>query len=509
MRGLLRVFWLLDLRGQHYAKATGAKAGEVLPPLFWVVGQFLTVSLLTTLVLLGRVDLYVFSAAHLALSALLTFSALIVEIDEAVFHPRDHAVIAHRPVPLRTYALARFGNLLRYVGLLSSALLIFPLVVGATLPEARLGFVPSYLLAFLATQLAVTALVVLAHAFVQRGGEGLKSALAWVQILAILGLFYGGQAMIRQGSTALTELAASRPSWLAFTPPGWLAAQIELGSFGATSRLVGAVAFAVLLAWVAAVHLARAYGRTREGGVLLATRDLPEGGSARILLVRSRPTRAAHWLTRAMLRRDHELKARLWPHLALPAAVAAMAFVVGRAGDPWRAPEGLELTLALPPVLVATVPLLMLALRYGRDPRASELLAAARSRAPGAFDAGVRRALWTVVLGPIVVGITIAYAVAWAAPLHALAHGAFLVACLVPAVSVAQRVLLREVPFSRPPRRGLVDGQTMAVSAVFATVGGALAVGYWQLAIRPEWLGPGLGGFALVALVVGWLGGRR
>ncbi|MBO6934984.1 MAG: hypothetical protein JJ863_08410 [Deltaproteobacteria bacterium] len=509
-RGLARTFWLLDLRGQHYGRATGAKAGDLLPPLFWVVGQFLTVSLLATLVLIGRVDLYFFCAAHLGLAALLTFSALVVELDEAIFHPADRLALAGRPVPLRTYALARFLNLLRYVGLLSLALLPFPLVVGASLPEAGLAFVPGFVVAFAITQVGITALVVLLRALVQRkGADGLRGALAWVQILAILGLFYGGQAMVRQGSTAITELAASRPAWLTFTPPGWLAAQLEASDLSAFARLGGALAAVALLGWIAAVRLARAYAHVREGGHLFAVRELPATSGALGAASGNRPARAGRWLTGTLLSRDQDVKARIWPQLALPGAVLAMAFVVGRAGDPWQHVDGLELTLAFPVVLIAVIPHLVLALRYGRDPEASALLELARLQHPAAFDAGVRRALFLRVLAPVLIASAVAYGIAWRDPLHALAHTTLLAALALATLSVAQRSLLREVPFRRSPQRGLVHGSAVLVSGSMGALASALMVGYWRLAGDPEALAIGLGAVVSVALLVSWIGGRR
>ncbi len=58
LRALVFAYVLQDLRSQHFARATGVKPGELLPPLFWVVGQHVIASGLAATALFMRVDPY-------------------------------------------------------------------------------------------------------------------------------------------------------------------------------------------------------------------------------------------------------------------------------------------------------------------------------------------------------------------------------------------------------------------------------------------------------------------
>ena len=133
---LLRALVLMDLRGQHFGRATATQPHFLVSPLFWVVGQCLFISALASLLLFCRVDVFFFAFANLALSMLLIASTLLVEFHEVVLDPQDLDVIGHRPIAPRTYAAARFANLLWYVALMYLALNLFPFLLGNGLPDA-------------------------------------------------------------------------------------------------------------------------------------------------------------------------------------------------------------------------------------------------------------------------------------------------------------------------------------------------------------------------------------
>ena len=55
---LVRAMLVMDLRNQAYTRATATKPSHWITPLFWVVGQCLTVSAVTSLVFFMRVDCF-------------------------------------------------------------------------------------------------------------------------------------------------------------------------------------------------------------------------------------------------------------------------------------------------------------------------------------------------------------------------------------------------------------------------------------------------------------------
>ena len=194
-RALLGGYLLMDLRSQHYQRATGASATERISPLFWVVGQFLLVGAGVSVVLFARVDAFFFALAALAVSMVVVGTAFIVEFNEIVLHPDDLEIIGHQPVPARTYSAARLANLLAYVLLMTVPLNIFPALAGA-------------LILLYTTVLR------------QAPAEKVRDVLAWVQILLIMVFVYGGQAVFRDSAGRLHMFAYHLPAW-AWRRPNW------------------------------------------------------------------------------------------------------------------------------------------------------------------------------------------------------------------------------------------------------------------------------------------------
>ena len=128
-RALARAMLLMDLRNQAYTRATATKSSHWISPLFWVVGQCLTVSAITSLVLFMRVDCFFYALVGLSTSMLVMAATVVVEYHEIVLNPQDLEIIGVRPVTPATYVSARLANLLFYLVLIFLALNIFPVIL--------------------------------------------------------------------------------------------------------------------------------------------------------------------------------------------------------------------------------------------------------------------------------------------------------------------------------------------------------------------------------------------
>ena len=185
--------------------------------------QYLTISAMLSAAMFARVDIWFFTFAGLSTSMLLVLSALIVELDEAILHPDDREIVGTAPVPPQTYAAARVANLLAYVALMSVGLAIFPTILGAAMRDAGVLFVPAYLLASVVANVAAAAVVVLLYTAMGVRFEGLRALLAWVQIALIMVIFYGAQAMLRNGDGKIELWCAKPPEWVHMLPSALLA----------------------------------------------------------------------------------------------------------------------------------------------------------------------------------------------------------------------------------------------------------------------------------------------
>lgn len=519
-RALLSALVLMDLRSAHYARATGAKPDEALPPLFWVAGQLLLVSFLAAALLLGRVDARAFALCGLSIAALCSFSAVAVGFDEVAFDPKDRLILGPRPLSARTYAAARLTNLGAYVLLLGASLTICPALSGAFLRDAGPAWLPTYLLASGAVCLASAALALLALLGFARSGRrlgGAKAALAWVQIALFLLVVYGGQFALRGGAGALEEWAASPPSALTYTPLDLLARTVAWSaweglSLRALGVLLGAWGVALALVYVALLWLGRAYLGMASGPLQAAALPRParEGtltsGLAQAAL--GRAGALGLWWISTHFRRDPGLRLRTWPLLSLALAAGAVGVLSAQASDPFLVRDASSaLPLLALNLVAAALPQVCLALRSGEDPDALWLLESAPLDA-GRFMGGLRLGLLAWSAYPLLLGLGLLYAWVWAAPLHALL-------CLIPAwlfCELSARWSLLTVLRGHAFRRAAARGEALKPAAlptalVTGLAGGVAGAQFWA-AERP-WAYAALILALGVALALGARGDRR
>ncbi len=477
MWALVTALLKMDLRNQAYSATTRAKPTELIPPLYWVIGQFLATSALLSLALFTRVDAWFFAFANLTASAAMLFSALVVEFHEVVLDPADSEVLGHRPLTKGTYAAARLLNLMAYVAVMAIATAIFPAVLGSALRDSSIAFAPAYLVATAITALGVTALVVLLYTTFAAGKlfDEARGLLSWFQVGSILVLFYGGQLMLRNADGGLEYFAARPPEWLMALPTAFLARAV-VGAF-AWPDLAIAAALAFVLPALAAVRLASAWGNVHAGNARSSdpARAVQTAGNW-AWATRNRHEAAAFWLTRTMLSRDQELKLRAWPSLAMALAALLFGTLSGQLDNPLSATSsGVVLSLAVPVLLAAAVPSLFQNVLFSRDAEASRLLALAPIKRGADLARGVRKALLWRILAPATVVLFVAYAGLWRAPLDALLTCAIAWLMIEHAARLAQVMVLTRLPFSRPITRGATLGAIALVSALASAAGMGVA----------------------------------
>ncbi len=489
LRALVAALLTMDLRSQVYGQTTGAKPTEASSPVYWVIGQFLATSALLSLALLARVDAGFFALANLTVSAVLLFAALVVEFHEVVLDPADAEVLGHRPVTRATYAAARLLNLLAYVALMTVATAIFPSIIGCALPDSSLAFAPAYLLAAVLTALGTTALVVLLYTSLGAGAvfDQARGLLSWVQVGSIMVLFYGGQLMLRNADGGVEYFAARPPAWLDLLPTAPFARAVAaLSAAGAPPSwpwLGLAIALCLGLVALATWRLAAAWGQVHAGPAHVDAAVVTGGQVAQwSWLTGSRPEAASFWLTRTMLRRDQELKLRVWPALAMPLAALVLGASTGQLESPLVSDGShVALSLAVPVLLAAAVPSLVQNLLFSRDPQASWLLALAPVEGRADLARGARKALLLSVLAPATLLVLAIEAWLWRAPLDALLVALSTWLMIELSARLAQVMVLTRLPFSIALTRGATLGSIALVSTLASA--GATGVAALQFAL--------------------------
>lgn len=489
-RALLRNYLRMDLRAQTYAQATNSKPGEAIPPFYWVLVQFLSVSLLLAAILQARVPANVYAALHLATTAVLMFGAMLVEFHEAIVNPEDVRVVAHRPVGDRTWAAARLCNLAAYVGLVGVSATIFPAIMGASLRDASPLWLLCYPLAAVATALAAAGLALLVLlAFAGERLDGARRIASWLQIVAILVLFYGGQLMLRNATGDLELWALDPPAWFRWLPTTWLGDAVARGEL---VRVVATLAVVAVFGGVALAPLTRRW----RGFAVVATapRHIEHGGPPQRVTLRSR------WLTRlgasqreqAILglaarvhARDGDLRIRVFATLALPVAAAVLGMLTDQYAPPGQGALGHQVLPVLTAVsLAASVVQGLVPWLTSGDHRAAWQLRAV-------WDAAARRGVVRLLLLRVHAPLWLLHGVVllawWREPWAVLQYELAGFGLIVCTANLAARSLLHEPILRLPPRVGSgVGTQPLVVigaGAFAATLGGVwCALAAWPAA---------------------------
>jgi hypothetical protein len=463
-RALTRALILRDLRGQHYAAATATQPSNAISPLFLVVGQCLTTSLLTCALLFGRVEVFFFAFVNLAIGLLLLASALVVEFQEVVLDPEDLTILGHRPVSPRTYAAARFANLLFYFLLMYLSLNLFPLIVGAGLRDAGPWFVPAYLTASLTGSLTVMAvLVLLLSVGHSESLRGLKTVLSWAQIVAILLVFYGGQMVLRDGTAALQVWGAFPPEWVGYTPPAWLAKFVEQAAVAPDVAVLWQALILVGVAFVsctaAFVRLSWLYGTMRPVESASSTsRPMGQGqlGKLGAWLGRTAEERVGYWMCLTFLRRDGGLAMRCLLAFNLAVVALAAGVVIGPFGNPCREGEPADSLLAVLVFFLVPLaaPALVHNLTYARDSAGGWLLRSAPVVDPLGLAVGSVKAVFVWVVLPLCFMLSVTAAIVWGDVVSGVLNGLLAAGLTWVMLLASLWLVMRALPFSLPPARG-------------------------------------------------------
>ncbi|HUQ32250.1 MAG TPA: hypothetical protein VM095_09020 [Pyrinomonadaceae bacterium] len=493
-RALLRAYVLMDFRSQQFGRATGAKPKDLITPLFWVVGQYLLLSLIACAVLFARVDAFFFTLVNLGVSMLVIGTSLIVEFNEVVLDPEDLDVIGHQPIPARTYSAARLTNLCAYVLLITIALNLFPAIVGLGLRDTGWLYMPAYLAAAFLGNLAVTGVILLLYTMGKSGRprDGVREILSWTQTVLIMIAFYGGQMVLRDSRDRLEMAAYNLPSWIAYLPPAWLADFVDSTtptSAGVKWWILGLGFLVNIILWTLVVQrISVVYARMQPEGNAWQRVTLPalknpgrlNGALARLHAV-SRAESAAFWLCSIMLRRDQDLRMRSLPSLSAAIALFLVGLFTGQLGDPFvnRTAATSVLPVACLYLLAYPLPTIINNLSFSRDHQASWLLWTAPVRDRVAFAEGMRKAVTYRILLPVIVAFLLVFTIIWRDFLHALLHVAAGWLVVTGAGHATQIGILRRFPFSSPAARGAITGSIALFSAMVNATAMTLAVAHY------------------------------
>ena len=483
LKALLKCYFRLSTRGRvTQSMSRGGKPRSLL----FVLGMYMFLGLMNGLMLLTiQMDVFTYTVMLHSMTFFVVGMALTAESGDILFNVNESDVLVHRPIHARTLLLAKSLNLIAFALLLAGALNLFPMFFGLYASGAQPWFPVVHLISITLLCVFCAALVVCTYGLVIRllDREKFDNFAAWSQVGMSI-LFIGGYQVIPRLVQRFAGLTLEPYARYFFPlPPAWFAG---IDSWAAGDRPVAAalplavcgLLATAALAYVAIGRLAPSYG---EGLTRLSESKSRESKPAR---TRRRTTsirnpilrwwlrdpieRWAFRLAAVYMRRDRDIKLRLYPSLTIFLVFPLMGLLDRKRG-------GFSAFIPLMTVwMLGTMPMSALeTLRMSAHYAAADIFAIAPLSSAAPVFHGVRKATIYYLLIPsiCIAGILIVYLAPGGRDSLLLAVPGLIA---IPTISLVPGLMDEYLPLSRPATRGEQSSRNMGL--LFVTMLGMLAV---------------------------------
>jgi len=507
-RALLKIHLLLDFRATRLRSAHRQRS-QLYSFVISLIFYFL-VGIFTAFSALRLFDFFGFAFLTFSVSMVLVAMAIIIEFNEIIINPEDAEILAHRPVDSRTYFWVKMVNLLFYMTSFGLALNLPPAFIGLEYTAAPFYFPVAYLMVAWLAHTATAFAMILLYALLVRwlNYERLKDVLAYTQVVFSFIVFVGYQFLLR----LMPEMHKTRLGgvWPYLTPPAWFAGLLGLithprEEFWLYAGL--AVAVFLVLATLAARRLSLDYAqltyklsqsaRIREEASRIG-RSASYGASRFLrFLVRDSAEAVGYLLVSRYIRRNRNMRMRIFPAFAMPLAVMGMFMLDGELTDPFVSPNL--------PVFMALFFLVYLAVFFHQilptsdHWRAAWILNVAPVDNYGRLYVGAMKALTFKYVAPyfVLIGAVLASQMA-------LAHAVYLTLLNFVIFFACWSFLMaftRDLPLSKEFERGRSNVRFLLAMALFPFFGIIGGVEY-LICKYPQWQIPGLVFFLVLAVLM-------
>ena len=466
--------------------------------LIFVLVMYAFVGLMTGLAA-SQLDVFTYSVLVHSMTFFVVGMAVTSESGDILFNANESDVLVHRPIHPRTLLLAKSINLIAFTLILAAALNLFPTFFGLSASGAPPWFPIVHLISMIFLCVFCASAVVCTYGLVIRflDREKFDNFAAWSQVGMSI-LFIAGYQIVPRLLQRFKGLSFTPYARYLFPlPPAWFAGMdswtVGDEQLSATLPLgiVGLLA-TTALAYLAIGRLAPSYG---EGLTKLSE---TRSRTPKATRVRSRATtirnpilrwwlrdpieRQAFRLTAAYMRRDRDIKLRLYPSLTIFLIFPLMSLLDRNRGS---------FSAFVPLITVWMLGMMplqaMQTLQMSQHYLAADIFAIAPLPSAAPVFHGVRKATIYYLLGPAIFIATIL--IVYLAP--GGIQGLLLAlpgVLAIPVVSLMPGLLEEYLPLSRPAARGEQSSRNMTLMflTMFA-MAGVLAVAYLSWTFEVIW----------------------
>jgi hypothetical protein len=424
-----------QFRAKEYVAANRA--------LLVIVGSYVFIGVVLGMAAFTRADVFVFSALMLTFTLFIVALAILAEAGNVLFNENEADIIGHLPISPRTLFAAKILNLLSFTMVLGTAANLFPTVAGIWATGSNPLFVVAHAVTATLVSIFATGLVVVSYGLLMRyvDKERFDNIVAYGQVFLVL-FFMLGSRIFPSILGAESLAGSSGFHWyFLLCPPAWFsgAAMLIMGRIDSGSLLLAGFAMGslILLGVVAIRKIAvgyssfmssLTYGHDRKApaiqpGALGANAAKREGWLKRLVhsrLLRRPVERAVFDLVMIYLRRNREIKVRVYPSLAYFLFFPLLAVFTKELGDPFVGSDTRFYSL----IGAAMIPFVGLTavegLIFSEHYQASHIFLVVPIGRLADVHRGFRKALLIAVAIPGYSVLCLLYSVLWRSPLDAI-----------------------------------------------------------------------------------------
>ncbi|MGA9773107.1 MAG: hypothetical protein WBV94_29020 [Blastocatellia bacterium] len=470
---LLSVYLKQDLRGGKAFMQFGAR--EYIKSnlaLLMLTGMYLFFGFMMGMAVFATgLDVFHYSVFILTFTLFVIALAMLAESGNVIFNEKEADVLGHLPLSPRTYFAAKVLNLFLFTLLLAAAANLFPAIMGIWATGSNLLFVLAHAISAALVALFATALIVTSYGLMMRyvGRERFDNIVTYSQVALVLFFMFGFQILPRILGTNKMIFAPGFQWYYLLYPPAWFS--------GATLLLIGkleakwlalaslAVLSLIALGTVALRKVSLDYSSFISNLAYREGKPEPERARHRPVaraaytqvtksfFLSNTTERAVFELVSIYLRRNREVKVRLYPSLAYFIFIPLLAVFTEGLPDPFvnQSFSSYSLMAAL---MICYISLTAIeGMIFSEDHTAAYIYRVAPIRKLGDVHSGFRKAVMMWITLPGFVVLFAIYSILWRDPLHAAMTLAPWIA-ITPAVLMIPFLTREVLPLSRKYQKG-------------------------------------------------------
>lgn len=419
-------------------------------------------------------DVFHYSVFILTFTLFVIALAMLAESGNVIFNEKEADVLGHLPLSPRTYFAAKVLNLFLFTLLLAAAANFFPAIMGVWATGSNPLFVFAHALSATFVALFATALIVTSYGLLMRyvSRERFDNIVTYSQVVLVLFFMFGFQILPRILGTNKMIFAPGFRWYYMLYPPAWFsgATLLLIGKF--ELKWLALAGLAVLsLAALGAIAIRKvsrdyssfisnlAYGEGKpepeSSRIRPVERDTSRGFTQVIksFFLTDTTERAVFELVSTYLRRNREVKVRLYPSLAYFIFIPLLAIFTEGMPDPFIQ-QSFSAYALMAALMICYISLTAIeGMIFSEDHFAAYIYRVAPIKKLGDVHSGFRKAVMAWVTLPGFVVLFAIYSVLWRDPLHAGMTLAPWVA-ITPAVLMIPFLMREVLPLSRKYQKG-------------------------------------------------------